>query len=119
MKDFSKLVHKGKTIFVMDIANTKPTESMQIIKAAEKESLVTPPKSVLFLTDVTNAHYDKESAEMLKDFAKKNTTHIKASAVVGAEGMRKVLLMGVSKFTGRNFKLFNTRNEALDWLATQ
>ena len=44
------------------------------------------------LSDVTGAVYDKGVAEVIKEFVSYNTPFMKASAVVGADGVRRVSL---------------------------
>jgi hypothetical protein len=47
-----------------------------------------------------------------------NTPYIKASAVVGANGIRLVLLQTAIFLTRREIKAFPTRQKAMDWLAS-
>ena len=49
----------------------------------------------------------------------KNTPYIKASAVVGVEGMKAVLQTAVSMQDRREIAAFATRGEAMDWLASK
>jgi hypothetical protein len=70
------------------------------------------------LTDVTGATYDKEVAAAIKDFATKNSPYVKASAVVGADGVRQILLQTVILITRREMKTFSSREQAKDWLAS-
>jgi hypothetical protein len=76
-----------------------------------------PRNSVLILTDATNAIYNKESAKAMKDFASKNTPFVKASAVVGADGFRAVLLEAIRSLTKRKIKACKNRADAMEWLA--
>lgn len=75
-----------------------------------------PRNSVLILTDATNARYNRQSAAAMKEFAAQNSPFVKASAVVGADGLREVLLDAVRFFTRRPIKACATREEALEWL---
>jgi len=70
------------------------------------------------MTDVTGATYNQEVANAIKSFVQDNTPHIKASAVVGADGVRLVLLNTVIFLTRRELKTFKTRQEAQEWLAS-
>ena len=44
---------------------------------------------------------------------------MKASAAVGVSGLKKIIVLSLMKLAGRDIKLFDTREEALDWLAGQ
>ncbi len=72
----------------------------------------------MVLTDVTEAHYDKEVADAMKEFVKNNTPYVKASAVVGADGVRLILLQTVIFLSRREIKAFPDRNSAMDWLTS-
>ena len=111
------VTHNGKEIAIIDLSNSMPQEAIAFLAACQKELARRPPKSVLALTDATNAIFDKESARAMMEFVAKNTPLIKASAVLGADSLRLVLLNTITAETGRDIKAFQTREEALDWLA--
>mgnify|MGYP001769268534 CR=1 FL=1 len=56
---------------------------------------------------------------VLKDFSKAITPYVIASANVGVTGLKKIIVMSLNKLTGRDLKLFDTREEALEWLISQ
>lgn len=119
MKPVESIVHKGKSIIVIDISGCNPDEVSMTINEASKKISVLPPKSGLILTDVTATIYNQTTSNYIKDFSSKNTPFVKASAVVGADGLREVLLKTVAMITKREIKPFGTRAEAMDWLATR
>ncbi len=112
------VVHKGKSIVVVDLSSCPPEETLKVLPIAKTVIARMAPKSVRVLTDVTGAIYTKEVAAAIKDFSDKNTPYVRASAVVGAEGIRLVLLQTVTMLTRREIKTYRTRPEALDWLAS-
>jgi len=118
MKELHKVVHQGKTIFIIDLSFANPAEAMAIMHDAEPKIAACPPKSVLMLTDVTKATYNQESAAELKRYAAANTPYVRGSAVVGSEGLHRVLLMAVQLLTRREIRAFADREAALNWLAS-
>lgn len=66
-----------------------------------------------------NSFFDTETVDILKEFTASNKPYVKASAVVGIKGLKKMMLDLVSKFSGRTFKQCDTREEAAKWLAQQ
>lgn len=78
-----------------------------------------PPKSVLAMFDVSGTNFNSASLEAMKEFTKANTPYIKAAGVVGITGLLQVALITVSKFAGREFITFKTREECLNWLVAQ
>jgi len=112
--------HHGKEIVLVDLSNCQPDEtSLKILPEAAKVIRKGAEKSKLVLTDVSNATYNKQVADAIKDFTSNNTPYVKASAVVGADGVRLVLLQTVIFITRRELKACATRQEALDWLASK
>lgn len=119
MAGYSTTAHKGKTICIVDLSEQNADQAVAILDQAQPQIAKLEPKSGLILTDVTNAKYTSDASNSLKQFASKNTPYVKASAVVGAEGLRKILLEAVRVFSKRNIKAFNSKQEAMDWLAEQ
>jgi hypothetical protein len=117
MSRFGTLSHKGKQIILVDLSNSAPEETLRVLPIAKVAISRLPPKSALVLTDVTGATYNKDVASAIKDFSDKNTPYVKASVVVGADGIRLVLLQTVSMLTRREIKTCKTRQEAMDWLS--
>lgn len=114
--------HKGKKIFYADFSGinikNKP-EIIAIIESAKAVVAQQPEKSLLILTNVTNTGFDSEVTGIFKDYASHNTKYVKASALVGISGLQKVILTAVKQFTKRDYNLFNTVDEAKDWLTAQ
>jgi hypothetical protein len=119
MKSLESVVHKGKRICIIDISNSKPHDAITVLNESQNQISKLISKTALIITDVTNTVYNKESAAAFKKLAARNSHYIKASAVVGADRMRTFVLKTIASLTGRDIKLFKTRNEALDWLATK
>jgi hypothetical protein len=119
MRRFRFVTHREKEIALIDLSNAMPEEAMAVFDDAAGQIASRPRKSVLALTDGTNAYFNKESSRALTEFVVKNTPHIKASAVVGANGLRHILLNTINAEVGREIQSFATREEAMDWLVSQ
>jgi hypothetical protein len=112
--------HKGKNILVVDLSDSKGSETTGAILAAAREKIdIQPPKSLLLLTNVTGTHYNTEGAEALKAYTKANTPFIKASAAVGVVGIKLILYKAILKLTGRQIAAVGSVEAGLDWLAGQ
>ncbi len=112
--------HKGKDILIVDVSHTENTEErVEILERGGEIIRTLAPKSALVLTNVSDVAYDITSVEAMKNYASGNTPYMKASAVVGVTGMKKVILQSVVRITGRNIQSFDEVKKALDWLAEQ
>lgn len=120
MSRVSFVEHRGKRIFVMDFSHLRPgDEFLASIAEAKAWFKSQPAKSALSVFDATGAVYNLEVIGVLKDFTKHNEPFIKASSVVGIEGLLNIGLTAVAKFSGRTFKTFKDRPSAMDWLVEQ
>ena len=119
MSSVESIIHKGKRICIVDISNLQPQDAISTLKESHYQIGKLISKTALIVTDLTNAIYNKESDSTIKKFLTRKTHYIKASAIVGADWMRSFFIKIIVFFTGREIKLFKTRREALDWLATK
>jgi hypothetical protein len=120
MSRISFVEHRGKQIIVMDFSHLRPGDEF-LASVAEAKAWISsrPAKSILSIFDATGAVYNLEVVTVMKDFTKHNEPFIKASTVVGIEGLLNIALTAVSKFSGRTFKTFKDRPSAMDWLVEQ
>ncbi len=115
----TKVNYKTKCMIVVELANLKAPQAIEKLNQAHNEIASFPPKSVLLVTDVTNTEVTNEFIAAVTEFAKKNTPYVKLSASVGANTLIKIISYNVANSAGRKINTFNTRTEAMDWLATQ
>ena len=120
MSRISFVEHLGKKIIVMDFSHLRPgDEFISGILEAKEWFASQPAKSALSIFDATGAAYNMQFINVLKAFTKHNEPFIKASTVIGVEGILNLALTAVAKFSGRTFKTFKDRPSAMDWLAGQ
>lgn len=119
MSRVTSISHKGQSILFVDYSNVGPADLDDILSQARPMIDASQPNSVRLLSDFTQVTYDKEATAKMKKFAQLNTPYIKASAIVGITGLKKVIYTGVVRATGRNIHLCKTLDEAKDWLASQ
>ena len=116
--DRAKFVeHKGKQIFVMDCRDATLDEMNAIIEECILQVRKQPEKSVFTLTISGGSAFSGETISKLKEVARDNTPYVKAGAIVGVTGLYKVVLNAVAMFSKRRFYLFDTVDEAMDFLA--
>ena len=104
----------------MDVSNFTPgVDFKQFISNTRKIISEQPKNSLLTLFDATDSYFDNETISILKKFTASNKPYVKASAVIGIAGLKKMMLEIISKFSGRTFKQYRTREEAATWLIWQ
>jgi hypothetical protein len=114
------VTYKGKKILIEDCSNLNPgSEFTKTIKKAKEMISAEPKDSVLSLFDATGCSFNSDTINQMKEFTALNSPFIKKAAVIGMSGLLQVVLSSVSKFAGRDFIIFKTREEAMDFLAEQ
>ena len=115
-------IHNYKRIIYIDFSNLNTSSTAEIAKVideAKQTIKINPLNSVLTLTNVTGVFFNKEILEMMMQYLAENKPYIKASAIIGAEGLRKIAVNSAERFSMRDLHLFDSEIEAKNWLAEQ
>lgn len=108
--------HEGKKILYLDFSRSKAEEVLQTIGAAKKVIAAHPEKSLLTLTDVTDARFNEAVTREMKEFAAHNRPYVRAAAVVGITGLKKIIFDAVVAFSQRKLSAFDDLEQAKQWL---
>ena len=109
--------HQGRQVLLLDLANCSAAEVEKIFRAVPEFVTTRPRGSVLVLSDFTGASFDLEAIRVMKETAVFDRPYVKKSAWMGTECFPQVFSENVSNFSRREFPVFETRKEALAWLA--
>ncbi len=118
-KGITQFEHKGKVITLMDYTKCEKEELLDRIEEIKSWIVQQPVSSLLTLTDVTDRHFDGEILESFKKLATHNKPYVRAGGIIGIKGLSKIAYNTIMKFSGRKLQIFNTKEEALDWLSRQ
>jgi len=111
--------HQGKQIYLIDIEGLAPDQVLGLIPGVARAVRAAPPKSVCTLLNVKGVRLEPRMNEALKDLAAGNAPHVKASAIVGLGALQKVVLTAIAMFSRREFKLFDTIDQAKAYLVSR
>ncbi len=111
--------HKGVRVLLLDASNCAPEVTVEVMKASRELARTQPLNSLRTVVDVTNSHFNDASSHEIKISAEANKPYARALAVVGVRGLKKIVLNVVIRASGREIPIFETREEAMDWLATR
>ena len=118
MKDRIQFIgHQGKQILSVDLSNCSAGQVADVLRELPEVVTSRPLGSVLIFSDFTGASFDREAFQVMKESAVFDKPYVKKSAWVGADNFPQEYSNSLSSFSGREFPAFNTRNEALAWLA--
>lgn len=108
--------HHEKEILFLDFSNSQTDEILKTIEDAKRVISARPANSLLTLTDVTNARFNEQVGEGMKHFTAHNKPFVKAGAVVGITGLKRIIFGAVMAFSKRKLEPFDDIEQAKRWL---
>ncbi len=112
------LTYKEKIVFVHDYSNLAGDEYANAILENAKAAGAEKADSRLVLIHATNTVVNKNVMKTYKVLAKKTSSKLSRTAVVGATGIQKVFISTIVKLFKLNVRSFDTRDDALEWLTS-
>jgi hypothetical protein len=112
--------HRGVRMLLVDATNLRELDDF-VAMIGRFEGLIRgePEGSVRVVMHVAGLHFDRHSASAIKGVFVRVQPWIRASCLVGVTGLQKVLLQVLNQVAKRQRPLFDTVEQAKDWLATQ
>lgn len=109
----------GVKILQIDFSGTTPSEFIEVITHAEEIIGKESEKSLLTLTNVTDAGHDRRVSERVKVYFAHNKPFVRAGAVVGLNELKRIIFNFLNRATGRALKAFDDMDDAKSWLVRQ
>ena len=109
--------HKDRRILLIDYSNL--TDESELIEMIEQREFVVdsqPRNSVLMVINVTGAKFSKEVLTRAKEANVYDLPYVRRSAMVGVAGQQKAAVDAVSMFAKKQWEMFDTLDQALDWI---
>jgi hypothetical protein len=115
----SYIFHKGKKILYIDYTKCKSTEeTLRVLEMARQEYLKTN-EMILVLNDFREAYGSNEFMKRARELGKELFhDRTKKSAALGVVGIKKILVNAYNVFAKNKINIFNTKEEALDFLSS-
>lgn len=118
----SFIEHKGKMIYYVDYSNIKTNEeflaTIKQTNAFREKTKAEGKRNLLMLVDLTGSFVYGEVLEEIKKAGKLTKELTAREAVVGITGGKKILLRIFQTITQMNIRVFDTVEEAKDWLVS-
>lgn len=116
MERISFVIHGDKRVLMLDFTGCDPQEVAAVADRVPAIVTQEPAGSVLAVADFTGAEFDKDAVERIKIATTFDRPHIKRAAWVLTENLPKALYDSIRRFSAREFPVFHTREEALDYV---
>ncbi|MBN2108098.1 MAG: hypothetical protein JW832_11795 [Deltaproteobacteria bacterium] len=109
--------YNGRKIIFLDLNGVQPDGIKSRVELAKTLIFASQPDSVLLLTDFRDMRYDRERTDYAKQVSIDIKPFVKKSALLGIEGLKKIIMQSLMVFSGRtNMKPFAEVKDALEWL---
>ena len=113
----SYISYKGQDILYIDLRESKTEKrSKELLKETVK-AYQESEGNLIALTNVEGAFMNPEIIEETKKYAKSLfSLKAKKRAMVGVKGLKKLIFNGYAAISGNNIRLFDTEEEAKEYL---
>jgi len=119
MERIKKVSHKGKEIVYVDYSNVKNDDEMIAIHKAHLEFVYRDNKKYVYIADYTGSYTTPKYMKEVYNSLHNNKNLIIKGAFLGINGGKGIILSTVISIFKLNFKTFNDKNLALDYLVSE
>jgi hypothetical protein len=121
MKRIEEFTLEGKNFVYYDLSDFQVLdEYLQMIQMAKSEIVKYPEQSLLTITNIKRVKFDTSVKNAVAEWMTFNKLYVKCGAMIGVDGIKKIMLNSILTISGRNnVKFVFTKEEAIDWLLKQ
>lgn len=111
----------GKNFLYFDLSEFKENdEYREFVEVAEKCIAKYAEYSLFTITNIRDVKFDSETKKIVAEWMKYNKPYVKQGAVIGFDGIKRMLVNAIFKMGGRkNMMFFPSREQAIEWLLKQ
>jgi hypothetical protein len=113
------ITHQGEQILFVDLTNCGAEEIIGLLTEVQRIVATQARNSVLTLGDLTDAKFSRAAVTRMKEVAVFDKPYVKRSALVGARSLPKVFYDALKTFSQREFRQFEKREDAMNWLVRE
>lgn len=115
-KKIDFIEHNGKQILIVDCFKCSAREMEEIARKIPDYVTTQDRQSILALIDFTETCFDRDTVWTMKESAVFNKSYVKKSAWVGTSSFLVDIKRELEGFSRRRFYIFESRDDALNWL---
>ncbi len=112
---------EGKNFVYYDLSDFKTNdEFLEFTKIARERITKYAEHSLLTITNVKDVKFDSETKNIVADWMEHNKPYAKFGAVIGFDGIKKIMVNAILKLCGRKNMTFSSSKElAIEFLLKQ
>lgn len=120
MERIEEFKQGNKSFIYFDLSGLQDNVEIEALVFSAKERIAKYPSQSLYtITNVSDIVFDTRTKEIAAQWMEFNRPYVVNGAVIGLDGVRKIMYNAVLKLTSRtNMKVFTTRQQAIDWMCT-
>ena len=121
MERIEEFTQDGKSFMYIDFSNMKSNDDFLKMTAVVEPLIAKYPKNSLYtITNIENIRFDSESKGIIAKYLENNKPYVKYGAVIGLDGIKKVMVNITFKMSERrNMRFAFSRESAIEWLLQQ
>ena len=121
MKLTEEFALEGKSFVYIDLSKIYMKEYIENPFEVIKSVIAKYPANSLYtITNVAGVRFDSELKEILTDYVASNKRYVKYGAVIGMDGIKKIIAQSIIKISGRTNLLFAfSKENAIELLLQQ
>jgi hypothetical protein len=112
------VTHRDQRILLLDFTETTPDQVADLSSRVPDVITREPKGSVLVVADFSGVTFNREIVERIKIATAIDRPHIKRAAWVLTENLPKALYDSIRSFSASDIPVFDTREEAMDYLVS-
>src|SRR5215467_12110012 len=107
--------HQDKSVMLIDLSHASKQDLLMLLSRIKTVVAEQPRDSVLVLADFSGSTIDKDIATRMKEVLVFDRPYVKKAAWLGTEDLPNVFYENFKAFSRREFTVFKTQEEALEW----
>ena len=121
MERIEEFTSHGKNFIYIDASGIKKNDDfIRIIDSVQQVLKKYPAQSVYTIINIDDIMFDTETKEIVAKCFEHNKQYVKYRAIIGADGIKKIIFKDVFKISGRkNMQFCWNREQAIEWLLQQ
>jgi hypothetical protein len=110
------VTHRDQRILLLDFTGCNAEEVAALADGVPEVVTREPLGSLCVVADFSDAEFTRDAVERVKIASALDRPHIKRAAWVLTENLPKALYESIRSFSAREFPVFATRDEAMDYV---
>lgn len=114
------ITHQGKQVLLFDYRDLSDEDEILAMVEERKRVVTSQPKqSLLTIADLTGARFSRKTITKIKEANVYDRPFVRRAALVGVDDSQKAAVEAVNMFARRDWAMFATLAEALDWIVQE